>query len=325
MNDKLFIQLIDNMIDVINNKKIFLENNESQTRWLLVDYLLLDVLRYNREDIIVEFDIEQDERSSKYNKSDYAIVLDNKVKFIIEAKALGVDLFRYKEQLEKYFYLLTHSKEYSQKELTAILSDGNTYLFFTDSKEKGIMDSEPFLNITLSNNDELEILKLKEFSKINFLENQIKNVNNEYEEYDLKHLYRIDIIENIINCIQASGNKNKIIIDYLYFNDKKYYIKNFKSMYKMILKYVAKNKPEVLKEMLYYDDKDNVDSSIKKMRYYSFKRNYTMFEVSVDDINVYTEVNSLSNNNLISKTIQLLDVCEVGRFNLMLKLKLKEN
>ena len=76
-----FIDLIDNIVKTQQVFHSILEGNEAQTRWMLIDPLILEGLGYSREDIIVEYSLENRD-SDKYNKLDYSIIVNNKPKLL---------------------------------------------------------------------------------------------------------------------------------------------------------------------------------------------------------------------------------------------------
>lgn len=322
MINDLFLNKIDYIINSINNNRNILENNESQTRWLLIDYFLIDVLGFNREDIFVEFDVEQDNRLSKYNKIDYAITLNNKIKIIIETKSLGSDLFSYKDQLKDYFNMIVKNNSYEQKELIGILTDGNTYLFYSDNLFKSYMDENPYLSVTINHSDEFELFKLKSYLKnnLNKIEIELNREKDVVDLYELNSLYRIDSVDNLLNNYKSLVKKDKIILEYVYFNNKRIEVRTFKSLYKHVLKYIVKNKPELLFEIIEEENESYVDGSVKNLKYYLTPKHAGMLEIKTNNGSVYTDIN-LSENIIISKIIHLLDKGEIGRFNLMCKFK----
>ena len=72
-----FIDLIDRIVQTSDVCRSILEGNEAQTRWILIDSLLLDGLGYNRNDIQVEFSLDSEERVNRYDKLDYCVLLNN--------------------------------------------------------------------------------------------------------------------------------------------------------------------------------------------------------------------------------------------------------
>ena len=161
-----FIDLIDNIVKTQQVFHSILENNEAQTRWMLIDPLILEGLGYSREDIIVEYSLENRD-SDKYNKLDYSIIVNNKPKLLVEAKSLGVNLYEKYSQLEEYFLSILNRYSYDNSELIGILTDGDKYLFYTNKVRDDKMDKLPFYTIQLSISEDIERKKLLNYSKVN--------------------------------------------------------------------------------------------------------------------------------------------------------------
>ena len=128
-----FIDFID---DLVKTQQVFhsvLEGNEAQTRWMLIDPFILDGLGYSREDIIVEYNMEKVNRVSRYEKVDYSVLIENKPKLLVEAKSLGVNLYEKYNQLADYFNNVLNRYTFENSELIGILTDGDKYLFYTNS------------------------------------------------------------------------------------------------------------------------------------------------------------------------------------------------
>lgn len=119
----------------------------------------------------------------KGEKVDYAIILDNEVKILIEAKSVNEDLKKHSSQLYRYFG--TSSAK------LAILTNGIKYKFYTDLDEINKMDTTPFLEIDLLNLTDSSISELKKFCKDNFNTDTIINTAS-----DLKYSNSIEKILN---------------------------------------------------------------------------------------------------------------------------------
>lgn len=119
----------------------------------------------------------------KGEKVDYAIILDNEVKILIEAKSVNEDLKRHSSQLFRYFG--TSSAK------LAILTNGVVYRFYTDLDETNKMDTTPFLEINLLHLNDTLISELKKFCKENFDTENIINTAS-----DLKYSNSIEKVLN---------------------------------------------------------------------------------------------------------------------------------
>ena len=196
-----FIDFID---DLVRTQQVFhsiLEGNEAQTRWMLIDPLLLEGLGYSRNDIIVEYSLEN-KNADKYNKLDYSILVNNKPKLLVEAKSLGVDLFDKYSQLEEYFMAILKRYSFEKAELIGILTDGDKYLFYTNSMNEDRMDKRPFYTIQLSVSEDFEKQKLLVYSKSNISKRSFIKSD---EEYELGVSYRIDMVDNVFNYFESQG------------------------------------------------------------------------------------------------------------------------
>lgn len=115
----------------------------------------------------------------KGEKVDYAIILEDEVKILIEAKSVNEDLKRHSSQLFRYFG--TSSAK------LAILTNGIVYKFYTDLDETNKMDATPFLEVDLLNLSDNLTSELKKFCKENFNTENIINTAS-----DLKYSNSIE-------------------------------------------------------------------------------------------------------------------------------------
>lgn len=116
-------------------------------------------------------------------KVDYAIILDNELKILIEAKSVNEDLKKHSSQLFRYFG--TSSAK------LAVLTNGIIYKFYTDLDETNKMDSTPFLEVDLLHLNDSTVNELKKFTKENF---NIQNILNTAS--DLKYSNSIEKVLN---------------------------------------------------------------------------------------------------------------------------------
>lgn len=133
--------------------------NEAMTKTSLVmpfiQALGYDVFDLN--EVVAEFTA--DVGTKKGEKVDFAIVRDGSPAIMIECKPMGVPLDGGKcNQLHRYFPTHTTTR-------IGILTDGVTYLFFSDLEQKNIMDSRPFMKIDFSNFNDRLLPELQKLSK----------------------------------------------------------------------------------------------------------------------------------------------------------------
>lgn len=149
----------------------------------------------------------------KGEKVDYAIILNNEVSILIEAKSLTEKLDKYDSQLFRYFG--------TTKAKFAILTNGITYKFYTDLEKVNVMDMTPFLEINLEELKDGDIQELKKFHKENFDVSSIFSAAS-----DLKYLSQIkkvlkeefinpsdDFVKGVLNKGIYDGVKTQAVIE----------------------------------------------------------------------------------------------------------------
>ena len=176
---------MDRVRSIGEEVKIFFQNKVELSEENTKMYLILPIFDYlgwnyrSYKDVRAEF--VSDVRNNGAEKVDFAIMNNNEPYIFVECKPLGTDLDKYIGQLERY-YSATLSVRYG------ILTDGNKWLFFTDSKNKNLMDKKPFYSVCLEDFKETDIEIFDIFKKDN-----IYNIAN-----DLRSLLLKDIMQKII-------------------------------------------------------------------------------------------------------------------------------
>ena len=145
---------------------------------------------------------------------DYAILKDGKPILLIECKAYGTELDRSKHcaQLQMYF-IGTEARH-------AILTDGDTYQFYTDSEKPNKMDEKPYMQLKMSSLDKSLIPEIFKLSKDKFDENelsdraielkysnefkrilnaQIANPDDEFTKFFLKQIHSGPITQRVLD------------------------------------------------------------------------------------------------------------------------------
>ena len=111
---------------------------------------------FNPLEVVPEFTA--DVGVKKGEKIDYAIMRDNEVQMLIECKKSSEPLtLEHASQLFRYFSV-TNAR-------IAVLTNGETYQFYTDLDKPNKMDDKPFLVLTLSDIDETLLPELAKLSK----------------------------------------------------------------------------------------------------------------------------------------------------------------
>lgn len=297
----------------IKKYRNLLENNEAQTRWLLIDVLLLNILEYPRENIITEYLLEKNE-SKRDNKLDYLVLHNNKPKILIEAKSLGLDLIKNYNQLNKYFKTILSKDSYNSGELIGILTDGDKYLFYSNKVNKDKMDRAPFFTIQLSIADDCEIKNLMKFSN-----KQIKDsVNIDFEEeYEKNTAYRIDMLEKVFGYFEIKDIPVKI--SSIYINGRLSKNKNLKSLYRDIVNLVNSQKPEFFYYLALEEDKNNLGKN--SISHFSLKHiSSSEFIIKTNLGEIYVSL-PCSRNLLIERIVFLAEKSGIGIQNILVTVK----
>lgn len=167
---------------------------------------LLVALGYDQysSDIIPEYTL--DIGVKKWEKVDYALQINNQPVALIECKQLNVALSdKHISQLYRYFTI-------SDVHI-AILTNGDDYWFFTDSKKENVMDLEPYYSIKLSEASNEELDKFEQYSKGNIQYADIAQVV-QYERYlieckELAHSLRTNNIPSWL--LEALADRSGLI------------------------------------------------------------------------------------------------------------------
>jgi predicted type IV restriction endonuclease len=111
-------------------------------------------------------------RAGQFEKVDYALAINGIKVMLVEAKARGQKAEAHDGQLSKYFNALLTTK-------VAIVTNGIEYRFFTDLRDKNVMDKEPFFTFNILEYDSKDIDNLKFFHRDNF---EVTAITNHAEE-----------------------------------------------------------------------------------------------------------------------------------------------
>lgn len=154
-----FIDKLKQFSERAKKLKNKIETEEATKTSLIMPFFqLLGYDVFNPNEFTPEFTA--DVGIKKGEKVDYAIMLNDEPLILIEAKACQRDeLKRYGSQLFRYFGT-THAK-------FAILTNGITYMFYTDLDEPNKMDSKPFYIFDIFDLKESKVNELKRFKKEN--------------------------------------------------------------------------------------------------------------------------------------------------------------
>ncbi|WP_281773434.1 type I restriction endonuclease [Haemophilus parahaemolyticus] len=135
---------------------------------------LLDILGFNPYDPTkVKAEYSADFAGAKNGERvDYALFCQDLPVMLIEAKAYNENLSNHAPQLARYFNA-TPEVEF------AIITNGREWRFFTDLKNKNLMDDKPFLRINFEEQDQSKIDSLARFCHDNFQADALRTLAEE--------------------------------------------------------------------------------------------------------------------------------------------------
>lgn len=153
-------QSIQPIIERIETSGAALETEEATKNALIMPMLrALGYDVFNPNEVVPEYTADTPGRRAE--KVDYAILLDGGVRILVECKSLHSSLdVKEAKQLFRYFN--------STDARLAILTDGETYKFYTDVDAPNRMDDQPFLTLSISQLSPHDIRQLERFEKSNF-------------------------------------------------------------------------------------------------------------------------------------------------------------
>lgn len=165
-------------IPVLKQKNVLEEPTKMSLVIPFLQILGYDV--FNIDEIEPEF--VSDFGTKKGEKVDYAIKKDGQPIILIECKPINENLKIHGSQLFRYF-TVTKAKY-------GILTNGETYEFYTDLEKQNIMDEIPFFKINISDLNDSDIEQLRNFHKTFY------NTENIYNKAS-KMKYMNSIVETI--------------------------------------------------------------------------------------------------------------------------------
>lgn len=145
--------------------------NEEMTKTVFV-LPFFDMLGYDtRNPFEFHAEFTADIADAKGEKVDYAILIDDIPRILVECKDCNNKLENCDKQLTRYFNV-TPAK-------IGVLTNGIVYKFYTDLEKPNMMDEKPFLEINLLNIKDYQINELKKFARNSF---DLDNILNSAEE-----------------------------------------------------------------------------------------------------------------------------------------------
>lgn len=111
---------------------------------------------FNPHEVIPEFTT--DHGVKKGEKVDYAVKKDDEIILLFECKKFGAELSpNHASQLYRYFSV--------SEARFGVLTNGRTYMFFTDLDKPNQMDAKPFFVLDMGKFEKHEVEELKKFTK----------------------------------------------------------------------------------------------------------------------------------------------------------------
>lgn len=155
-----FVEQLQGLSLKTEKLKSMLQTEEATKNALVMPFLnLLGYDIFDPTEVIPEF--VADVGIKKGEKVDYAIRKDGKLIILVECKHCGGDLnIKHASQLFRYF-AVTEAR-------IAILTNGLVYRFFTDLEAPNKMDEKPFLEIDMTDLNDVAINELSKLTKQNF-------------------------------------------------------------------------------------------------------------------------------------------------------------
>ena len=145
--------------------------NEEMTKTVFV-LPFFDMLGYDtRNPFEFHAEFTADIADAKGEKVDYAILIDDIPRILVECKDCNNTLENCDKQLTRYFNV-TPAK-------IGVLTNGIVYKFYTDLEKPNMMDEKPFLEINLLKIKDYQINELKKFARNTF---DLDNILNSAEE-----------------------------------------------------------------------------------------------------------------------------------------------
>ncbi|GAA4170736.1 type I restriction endonuclease [Gryllotalpicola koreensis] len=156
-----FIERLNSLATKVRAQKDSIQTEEATKNAFVMPFIsaVLGYDVFNPLEVVPEFTA--DVGLKRGEKIDYAIIRDNEVQILIEAKKSGSSLsLEHASQLYRYFGV-TNAR-------IALLTNGVVYQFYTDLDSPNRMDSKPFLVLDLEDIDNSVVPELSKLTKESF-------------------------------------------------------------------------------------------------------------------------------------------------------------
>ena len=157
------MDLIDKLRDlaarISRQKDMVMTEEAAKTAFVLPFLQALGYDVFNPNEVVPEFTA--DHGVKKGEKVDYVIRRDDQIMILIECKPIGAKLAAmHAGQLFRYF-AVTDAR-------FSVLTDGVSYVFFSDLEKANRMDDRPFFEFNLLDYSESDVEELKKFTRSGF-------------------------------------------------------------------------------------------------------------------------------------------------------------
>ncbi|GEM47445.1 type I restriction endonuclease [Deinococcus cellulosilyticus] len=165
---------LDHFAKQIPSRISHIQGEEATKHALILPFLgILGYDVYNPTEVRPEYAADFSARKrGQFEKVDYAIIVDGEVSMLIEAKAHNQKTEIYSGQLARYFNSTPTAR-------VAIVTNGIEYRFFTDLKDRNIMDSEAFMVFNVLDHDSSDLELLQRFTRSQYQPSSISSLAEE--------------------------------------------------------------------------------------------------------------------------------------------------
>jgi predicted type IV restriction endonuclease len=158
-----FIEDIAKLSEKIRHKAEQVTGEEATKMAMIVPFInALGYDVYDPSEVMPEYVADfAIKKAGQFEKVDYAIAINGTIVMLIEAKSRGAKVESHDGQLSRYFNGFLTTK-------VGVVTNGIEYRFFTDLRNKNVMDKEPFFIFNILEYNEKDIENLKLFHRDNF-------------------------------------------------------------------------------------------------------------------------------------------------------------
>lgn len=272
---------------IVKQKEMVATEEATKTAFILpmINALGYDV--FDPTEVVPEMDC--DLIKVKGEKIDYAIIKDRDPIMLIECKDSKQVLDLHSTQLQKYFV--------ASKSRFGVLTNGIEWRFYTDIDKQNIMDTKPFLVVSMLDLSNDDIEQLKKFHKAYYNEQEIVSTANE-----LKYMTEIKTIVQ-----KEISNPSSSFVEY--FVRQVYSGRVYPSVIEQFTPLVKKAFSTVINDII----QDRLNSAIKNEEQQTEKTSEDNITEVEDDNGIITTQEELDAFEIIKKIIRVkYDISELN-------------